>query len=250
MKVCVLASGSKGNCTYLETKNLNILIDIGTTCSYVEEKLKSLNVERIDYIFLTHTHIDHVAGLKVFIKKYNPKVFLTKKMYNELEMKIENFEFLTNDFNLGNLKIEIIKTSHDVSDSNGYIFIEEDESLVYITDTGYINIKNHDRLKNKSMYIMESNHDVELLMNSNRPHYLKQRILGDIGHLSNKDCCNYLKKFVGDKTHHIILIHLSEDNNTEQLAYTLLYNTLSNINRSNINITLSKQRERTELIQI
>jgi len=250
MEVCVLASGSKGNSTYLKTNKLNILIDLGTTCSYVEDKLKSLNVEKIDYIFLTHTHIDHVAGLKVFIKKYNPKIFLTKKMYNELEIEIKNFEFLTTDFNLDDLKIEIIKTSHDVSDSNGYIFTEENESLVYITDTGYINIKNHDKLKNKSMYIIESNHDVELLMNSNRPHYLKQRILGDIGHLSNKDCCNYLKKFVGDKTHDIILIHLSEDNNTEILAYTLLYNTLSNINRSNINITLSKQKERTELIKI
>ena len=100
------------------------------------------------------------------------------------------------------------------------------------------------------MYIIESNHDIEKLMNGKYPYYLKQRILSDEGHLSNKDCSYYLKTFIGNLTTNIILIHLSEENNSEELAYNELKKVLTEIKRTDINIIISKQKERTDLIEI
>ena len=250
MKISVLASGSKGNSTILLINNKIILIDAGMTCAYVEEQMKDLNINKIDFVILTHTHADHIGGLKVIIKKYNPVVYLTLNMYHELDIRLDNYVIIQGDFNINELNVEVFKTSHDVLESNGYIFNYEDKSIVYITDTGYINVKYHEKLKNKNMYIIESNHDIEKLMNGKYPYHLKQRILSDEGHLSNKDCSYYLKTFIGANTSNIILIHLSEENNTEFLALNELKNVLNEINRNDINVIISKQKERTELIEL
>ena len=250
MQVSVLASGSKGNSTLLLVEDKVILIDAGTTCAYIEEQISNLNIKHIDYVILTHTHVDHIGGLKVIIKKYNPIICLTLNMYKELEFKLENYMIISGDFEIDGLKVEVFKTSHDVSESNGYIFNYKDSSLVFITDTGYINVKNHEKLKNKNVYIIESNHDIEKLMNGKYPYHLKQRILSDEGHLSNKDCSYYLKTFIGNNTHDIVLIHLSEENNTEELAYNELSTVLDEINRKDILITISKQKERTSFIEV
>lgn len=254
MKICVLASGSKGNCTYIETEHIKLLIDIGTTSLYAERKLKEIGVDprEINGILVTHTHTDHISGIRVFVKKYQTRLYLTPKIYEELNalFPILNYEIVTEDFNILDLFIEIFKTSHDASDSNGYILSSGETSVVYITDTGYINIKNHSRLKNKKVYIIESNHDVEMLMNGNYPYNIKQRILGDIGHLSNQDCSNYIAKFMGAQTQKIILIHLSEDNNTPEKALETLNNTLMKKQKRVEYIYIAKQTERTELIEV
>jgi len=249
MKVCVIASGSKGNCCYIETKNTKILIDIGLNCITTERKLieKNINPEEIEGIFITHTHKDHVEGLRVFNKKHKAKAYLTETMYKELNQELKNYEFIGETTKIKDLTITSIKTSHDAEDSNGYIIENEDKQIVYITDTGYINIKNHKKLKDKTMYILESNHDVEMLMNNpNYPYHIKQRILGDKGHLSNKDASYYLKKFIGDNTKHIILAHLSEHNNTDELALQTLKETIE----KNIDIRIAHQEEQTELIEV
>ena len=254
MEISVLATGSKGNCTYIKTNIHKILIDLGTTSLYVEKQLKDLNVDpqEIDSIFITHTHIDHISGLKVFVKKYQPTIFLTAKMYQELSktMMLNNYFLLEENFELDDLLVHVIKTSHDVDDSNGYIFESNNKSIAYITDTGYINIKYHQMLLNKDLYVMESNHDIKMLMEGNYPYHLKQRIIGDRGHLSNKDSANYLAKFIGDKTKSVILIHLSEENNDPDIAYNTLKNTLARKNKNVDQIIISKQKEHTELISL
>ena len=212
MKVSVLASGSKGNSTYIETNNTKILIDAGMSNLYIEKKLILLGVnpDDINFVFITHTHTDHIAGLKVFIKKHHPKVFLTLDMYNELKDILNDYEILESEIILNDLIVDYFKTSHD-TDSVGYIFKSNDKEIVYVTDTGYINIKNLKKLNNKDLYIFESNHDIEMLMNNpNYPYQIKQRILGDKGHLSNNQCKEYLNKIIGDKTKYIVLAHLSE----------------------------------------
>ena len=244
MKVCVLSSGSKGNSTYVETKNHKILIDIGTSSLYIEKSLRKIGVEPqdIDMILVTHAHIDHVGGLKVFTKKYNPLVYISEKILKESNLKIENVSS-EEEVNIeSDITIKSIPLSHDVTDIKGYIIEEDDSSFVYITDTGYISEKNYKYIQNKNIYVFESNHDVEMLMNNPRyPHHTKIRILSDKGHLSNKDSAYYLSHLIGDNTKQIILAHLSEQNNTEDLALDTLRETLKKRNIDFKNIDIAKQ---------
>ena len=252
MKISVLASGSKGNCSYIETDKTKSLVDLGMSAGYIAKSLKSIGVDpsSIQRVFITHTHTDHVAGLKVFLKKYHPIVYLTEKMEEELDFDILDKVYIDEDMSIDDLDVKVIKTSHDAADSNGYIFSSLDKSIVYITDTGYIHVKNFNKLKNKSLYVFESNHDVRMLKNGKYPYYLQQRILSDKGHLSNKDSAYYLSQFIGDNTEKIILIHLSEENNKPEVALKTLLDTLEDKGVKIPNIEIASQRENTELIEL
>lgn len=254
MKACILATGSKGNSTYIASSSTHILIDLGTTSLYVEKQLKSANIDPklIEAIVLTHTHIDHINGIRVFMKKYHPTLYLTEKMYKELskEFEIEKYKIIDGNFDINDLHFIVFKTSHDAPDSNGYVIENEGRSIVYITDTGYINQKNHILLKNRNLYIMESNHDIKMLMDGKYPYHLKQRIIGDKGHLSNKDSAFYLSKFIGNDTKNIVLIHLSHENNDPSIALNTLKEELKNNNINFSNILISSQTERTDVIEV
>ena len=249
MRVCVLSSGSKGNCSYIETSNHKILIDIGNSSAYVERSLKSIGVEpsEIDMILISHAHVDHIAGLRVFSKKYAPKVYMTEKIFKESGLNISNVYVIPAVYEIDGVKITSIKTSHDTEDSNGYIVEENGKSCVYITDTGYINKRYFKKLYNKNIYIFESNHDPEMLMNNPRyPHHTKIRIIGDTGHLSNQDSAYYLSEFIGPDTKIVYLAHLSEQNNREELAFTTLKNELKGKNIKFSNIKIAKQNKVSE----
>ena len=173
-------------------------------------------------------------------------------MLNDLNQifNVTNYVLIDDDFNIGDINIEVIKTSHDASDSNGYILESDGKSVVYVTDTGYINQKNHKKLMNKNVYVFESNHDVEMLMNGKYPYYLKQRIWGDKGHLSNKDSAYYLSRFIGKDTKCIILSHLSHENNDPVIALNTLKDKLKEEEINFNNIIVSTQEDRTELIEV
>ncbi len=254
MKVCVLSSGSGGNCTLIESGKTKILVDLGTSSLYAEKRLREINIEpeEIDGIFITHTHVDHIKGIKVFLKKYNTKLYLSeiilKEIYNEI--KPQNYEIIDSEINLNDFNVTMFKISHDTEDANGFIFESNGRSVVYVTDTGYLNIRNHKLLTNRNMYVFESNHDVEMLMNGHYPYHIKQRILGDKGHLSNKDSAYYLSKFVGNNTKCVILAHLSKDNNTKELALETLQDCLKKCNKDVEKILIAEQDKRTELIEV
>ena len=255
MRISVLSSGSKGNSTLVETKNTKILIDLGVTKSYVEEKLGELEVDpkEIKAILITHTHVDHIQGLKVFLKKYHPKIYVNKIILSLLYEYTEDFDYELyddNDIQIDDIKVEVIKTSHDVKGSVGFIIKNENKSFVYITDTGYINNKYFEKLKNHNLYVMESNHDIKMLMDGKYPFNLKQRILGDKGHLSNDDSAYYLSEFIGNKTKTIILAHLSDDNNTYLKAEETLRKILISKNKKVSNILIAKQKQRTDWIEV
>lgn len=252
MKVIVLSSGSKGNTTYIETEETKILIDAGNTCKYILNKLQYYNIDpnTIDAILITHTHSDHIKGLPVLLKRINPCVYITEKMHPYMEY-LENYHIINEDIlNIKDMLIEVIKTSHDTEDSVGYIINNDHKSIVYITDTGYINQKYFDILTNRELYIMESNHDIEMLNNSSYPFATRQRILSDKGHLSNYDSAKYLSKFIGNKTKYVLLAHLSEENNTKELAYNTLTDRLTKENIQLENIIIANQNEETEFITI
>lgn len=252
MKVKVLSSGSKGNTTYIECNNTRLLIDAGNSCKYIVNKLKEIGIEGndIDGILITHTHSDHIKGLKVFLNKFNSKVYITKGMITELSY-LNNYQIIDNSIlKIKDIIVNVIKTSHDAPDSVGYVVNGNNKSIVYITDTGYINQKYFDILSNKEVYIMESNHDIEMLNNGSYPFRLRQRILGDKGHLSNYDSARYLSSFIGNKTKCVMLAHLSAENNTEDLAYNTLKERLD-INNQNIDkIIIAKQDKETEFVEV
>ena len=252
MKICVLASGSKGNSSYIETNQTKSLVDVGMSAGYIAKSLKNIGVNPSDIqrIFITHTHTDHIAGLKVFLKKYHPTVYLTEKMEKELGFDIDDKVYIDEGVSIADLDVGVVKTSHDAADSNGYIFSSLNKSIVYITDTGYIHVKNFDKLKNKSVYVFESNHDIRMLKEGKYPYYLQQRILSDKGHLSNKDSAYYLSEFIGDNTEKIILIHLSEENNKPEVALKTLLDTLEKKNIRIPDIEIAMQKESTELIEL
>ncbi len=254
MKVCVLASGSKGNVTYIETPKSKILIDIGTNLKYITTKLAELDVkpEDIDYIVISHTHADHIKALNSFVKKYHPKICLTLSMLYDLE-DINDYQDLIvfdNDIELPDCTIKSIKTSHDANDSRGFIITNQQKSVVYLTDTGYLNHKYFNTLANKEIYLIESNHDPEMLINGPYPKWLKARVAGAYGHLSNNDSAIYVSKLIGPKTEKIILMHLSEKNNTEEKALTTLSDTLKEYQINFTNYTCARQNEKSEVIEL
>lgn len=232
MRAIILGSGSKGNSTLLIGKNKKILIDVGFSYPKMLMNLGEFDVKPkdIDAILITHTHSDHIGGLSTFIKKNNTPVYSNEKMLTELAKTIDEsiINTMEDEFSIGEFNIEAIHTSHDAPGSVGYVISDEKSDLVYITDTGYINKTYLKKIINKNVYIFESNHDINMLMTGPYPYILKQRVVSDKGHLSNEQSGNYLKEIVGDKTKRIILAHLSEINNTPEIALKTVKGILNN----------------------
>ncbi len=255
MKVCVLSSGSKGNSTLVITDKVKILIDLGTTTSYVEAALNNLNVDvkEISHILITHSHADHIKGLKVFIKRYNPVILVTEDMKNVLEKELGNFRYEYYEDKkaiIGDLTVNVIKTSHDAEESIGFVLTNNNSSMVYITDTGYINQKYFKILSNNNLYVLESNHDIKMLMDGPYPYYLQQRVRGDKGHLSNKQASDYLCKFIGDNTKKIVFAHISEHNNSYEKVIETFNEELSKNDMKFDDVLIAKQNEATEVIEV
>lgn len=253
MRIQVLASGSKGNCTYIESHNTKILIDAGINYTRIKKELDKINVDllSLDGILISHTHSDHINGLSSILKKIDVQVFIKEELKTELKKIIpeRNIEIIEESFTISDLDIEIITASHDVP-AFGFIVNDEKNSIVYLTDTGYINRKYFELTKNKDVYIIESNHDEKMLMEGSYPYILKQRVISDKGHLSNRYTGRYLNKTIGDKTKYIILAHLSENNNDPDLALSQVKEELEDNPFNKDNIIIAKQYEETELVEI
>ena len=254
MKVVVLSSGSKGNVTYLEINNKKFLLDAGRNYKYINENLKDIGVDvkDIDYVVITHNHKDHVSALKTLLDKTGATLIVSEKMFYSIEdvKDYKHIIVLEDEINLDGIHITSFKSSHDAPDSRNYVFECDGKKLAYVTDTGYVNAKNFKYLKNLDIYLFESNHDIELLMNGPYPEWLKRRVYSDEGHLSNKTASFYLTKLVGDKTKKIVLIHLSETNNLESIAMETINNTFLDYGIDFHDIICAKQDEKTEVIEI
>ena len=253
MKIKIIASGSKGNSTLIESGNSRILIDVGVNYSRIKSTLNSINVDpsTLDGVIISHTHSDHIGGLSSLIKKINVPVFIKEELYSEIKKIIPNDNIVIIDDNtvtIGDFDIELINASHDVP-AFGFIISDNKNKILYLTDTGYINRKYYSKLENLDAYIIESNHDEKMLMDGPYPYILKQRVISDKGHLSNRYTGRFLNKSVGNNTKYIVLAHISENNNTEELAMEQVLDELK-LNPNKQKIIIAKQHRDTEMVEI
>lgn len=251
MKVQTIASGSKGNCTIVLCNDTNLIIDMGISYLALKNSLEenSLSFDNFNGILITHCHKDHTKGLSSLIKKTNIPVYIPEKMYDSIKEYVPypRCIIIDDEFYINDVKINLLHTSHDAPCSVGFIIRNNDKSLVYITDTGYINRKILNNIVGKDCYIIESNHDEVMLMDGPYPRFLKERVISDKGHLSNITTAKYLKKIVGKNTKNIILAHRSETNNTEEKILEAINNVELD---KNINIYIAKQNEEGPLIEV
>ena len=254
MKIIVLASGSKGNATYIETESAKILIDAGISYKQLKTRFQErhLTLDKLDAILVTHEHSDHIGHLATVAKSTKATVYIHEKSFNTLS-KIDQMQFkycfieADTIYKIKDLNFVPIIASHDAKNTFGYLFKTDKHTACYLTDTGVVNKKYLPILKTIELLIIESNHDVDMLLNSNRIFTLKQRILSPYGHLSNVECANLLKDVVSSKTKHVILAHLSEDCNTPEAAYNASYEICK---AKNVKLSIANQHEATELFDL
>ena len=226
MRFSVLGSSSQGNSTLLENNGKYYLLDAGLGVRAIYNRLNLINefVDHIDAIFITHEHTDHICGLPSIVKKFNSTIYMSKKAYQNMDLKIKeqispiNFKFIKpeTEFSVDSMKVKSFSVSHDSAEPMGFIFESDGKKLTYITDTGMLEV--NDELINSDAYILESNHEEALLLNSQRPWILKERILGEYGHLSNAVSAQLFSKLMGPNTKNLVLFHLSQECNSDLLA--------------------------------
>lgn len=235
LQFSILASGSSGNCTYVESANCKIMIDAGLSGKRIEALFAQIDrqVMDIDAILVTHEHKDHIHGVGVLSRKYNIPIYANAKTWSAMENMIgkidpDNRRYIEPDtlVSIGDIDVLTYNVSHDAIQPQFYAFQKGKKQFAMLTDTGYVSDRLRSQLKNASAYLIESNHEIELLRYGKYPWSVKQRILGDRGHLSNEDGALAMVDLIGNNTKDIYLGHLSRDNNTKELAMTSMEDVL------------------------
>lgn len=241
MRIKVLASGSTGNCTYVETADHKILIDAGISKRAIDFELNKIgiNFSSIDTLLITHEHDDHVRSLGTVLKAGNLTCYMTsgtskalgngrnealKKILQEkitsgailLLNRIDESMFYP-EISLDETLIQVLPTFHDALEPVGYKISDSMQSIVYITDTGYVHTSLYETIRNANCYVLEFNHDPYILMSSNRTYALKMRILSDHGHLSNEDAFVTLAHIMGERTKIVFYAHISQECNLTEI---------------------------------
>jgi len=258
MKFVVLASGSSGNATYIETEKVKLLIDVGISLRQIEGRLNNQGIElgNLDAIFITHEHGDHVDNLVSILDKTKAKLYINEKSYQSLHHKILNnlkghrvaFTKPDTKYTLYDLNIVPIELSHDAANTYGYLFESNNKTLAYVVDTGFIPTKYIHILTKMQAIIIESNYDVEMLLESERPWFLKERILSESGHMSNKACGDILKVIANETTQYVVLAHLSQECNTEEIAINHIKNEF--LEKMTFKLFAARPYEELEIIEL
>lgn len=237
IKFCSLYSGSSGNCYYINIDGNRILLDAGKSLKKIREALEGLdeNIENIDAILITHEHSDHIQGLKMLCKKHDINIYMTDKTKSEIQCLVDTINeenivtFKAGDkFDIGCANIKSVKISHDAIDPVMYTFKDKnDNKIAVFTDVGEITDTILENIKGSKLAVIEANYEENLLRLSRYPSYLKKRIMGKYGHLSNEEAGFLAKELVKNGTKKILLGHLSRENNTEIIAYQTIQNELN-----------------------
>lgn len=237
MKICSIASGSSGNCIYVEDLKTKLLVDVGISGRRVTNGLSQIGVDgkELDGILVTHDHEDHIKGVGILSRKYDLPIYANEGTWEVMKDSIgkihpKNVKYFDSKmlFSIKDFCIEPFPIPHDAKDPVGFSIYGQNKKMSIATDLGYINNDIFQKLDGADMVLLEANHDVQMLKVGPYPYYLKRRILGEEGHLSNESAGNALVYLVKMGLKQVLLTHLSKQNNFPELAYQTVYNMLIN----------------------
>lgn len=230
MELCSLASGSKGNCICVGTDQVHVLVDAGISGKKIKERLATIGykVEDMDGILITHEHIDHIAGLGVMARRHHIPIYATAdtieailqvKSVGEIDRDLFHPICAGQEFSIGELQMKSLPISHDAADPVAYRFSDGTHRMAVVTDLGMYTQELVAELQDLDGLLLEANHDINMLQMGSYPYQLKQRILGNRGHLSNELSGQLLCELLHDNFNSVLLGHLSPENNLPELAY-------------------------------
>jgi phosphoribosyl 1,2-cyclic phosphodiesterase len=246
LRVCILGSGSKGNCTYLESPETRILVDAGLSAREIERRLRNIGraPESLDGVLISHEHTDHIQGVGVLARRYKLPVYANPETWQKARhvtgVVDDLHEFCTGTpFSLKDLVVEPFSLPHDAEDPVAYRISWRRRSIAVVTDLGYPSQLVRERMKGCHLLVLEANHDGAMLQAGPYPWSLKQRIGGKSGHLSNLQSSELLRDVLHDELEHVVLAHLSETNNLPDLARLTTQEVLGN---RNTRLSIASQR--------
>jgi phosphoribosyl 1,2-cyclic phosphodiesterase len=247
LRICVLGSGSKGNCTYLESADARILIDAGLSAREIERRLHQIDRSptMLDGVLISHEHSDHIHGVGVLARRYQLPVYANRATWQRAQPIVGRVDewreiYTGSPFMLKDLVIDPFSLPHDADDPVAFRLAWRRRTLAVVTDLGYPSQLVRERLKGCHLLLLESNHDESLLKAGPYPWPLKQRIGGKSGHLSNLQSSQLLRDVLHDELEHVILGHLSEVNNRPELARLTAQDSLGS---TETHVTVALQRE-------
>jgi phosphoribosyl 1,2-cyclic phosphodiesterase len=224
IEVCGLASGSNGNAFFIRTGADCFLVDAGISCKQICLRLQQIqhHIDEIKGIFITHEHSDHVRGLRVLLNKFPIPVYITKKTYKRLPDVIDEgqLHFIrSNDrISVNNTVIQSLPKNHDAVDPTLFSFYYKDKKISVVSDIGYACENVIEAIKDANIICLESNYDDTMLLEGEYPYFLKQRVAGEYGHLSNEMAGELILNHASPHLEYVLLSHLSENNNTPDIA--------------------------------
>lgn len=229
LRAIALASGSKGNSIFIESGGTRLLVDAGVSCKQICLRLESvdINPDSIDAILVTHEHSDHISGIPVFTRKFRANTYASKltaeceTSWGTLASQVKTINHISAGelFSIGNIKVHPFSISHDAVDPLGFRFEAGGAAIAVCSDLGIVTRLVCDRLSGCQAVFCESNHDLQMLKEGSYPIYVKRRVAGKFGHLSNLDCRKLIENIYHPDLKNIVLSHLSQQNNTTRLAY-------------------------------
>lgn len=228
MKYCSIASGSSGNCHYIGYKDTNILIDAGLSGKRITKGLDEIDIDanKLNGIFVTHEHSDHIKGIGVLSRKYDLPIFVNYKTWNAIKEKIgkvkeENIKIFENDkeYAIGDMGIKPFSITHDAVDPVGFKLTDGKKAISVATDIGHVSDNIKENLLGSKLIILESNYDKEMLLMGSYTYALKKRVMSNIGHLSNEAAAKFAVELIKNGAENLLLAHLSRENNFPALAF-------------------------------
>jgi phosphoribosyl 1,2-cyclic phosphodiesterase len=222
-----LNSGSNGNCYYIGNDTEAVLIDAGISCRETEKRMEllGLSMEKVKAIFISHEHSDHIRGMGAIAEKHNLPVFITNKTSQHcgvsVKRELRNIFVAHEPVNIGALSVIAFPKHHDAADPHSFIISYNNINVGVFTDIGVACEQVTNYFSKCHAVFLEANYDEDLLANGNYPIYLKNRIRSGKGHLSNNQALDILKQHRAPFLTHLLLSHLSKDNNDPELAKQL-----------------------------